>query len=97
MTADAPSGRSGKSRLYTLSKSPDLTAAIRGRCLLSRHTQRIQVYGVLVTHQDECLSAGVTLVDGAAKLTSDLSNSASNAGQGVVNCVSNLFGGGCGR
>ncbi|CAL8466346.1 g5882 [Coccomyxa elongata] len=47
--------------------------------------------------QDTCLSAGVTLVDGVAKLTSDLSNSASNAGQGVVNCITNAFGGGCGR
>ncbi len=52
---------------------------------------------VSVTHQGTCLSAGVTLVDGVAKLTSDLSKSASNAGQGVVNCITNAFGGGCGR
>ena len=47
--------------------------------------------------QDTCLSAGVTLVDGAAKLTSELSDSASRAGQGVVDCITNAFGGGCGR
>lgn len=51
--------------------------------------------------QDTCLSAGVTLVDGVAKLTSDLANSASNAvsnaGQSAYNCVTNAFGGGCGK
>ena len=46
--------------------------------------------------QDRCLSVGVTVVDGVAKLTSDAANQAGNAGTAAWNCITNALGGGCG-
>lgn len=59
------------------------------------------VMPVPVYCQDSCLSAGVTLIDGAAKLTSDLANKVSDGAaateKSVRECITNAFGGGCGK